>query len=44
MEDEDANYETGAGYLNKSKLQNHTGGKLSHRRNVPREQEVTLTT
>ena len=34
-EDEDvsANYENFAGYLNKSKLQNHTGGKLSYRRN-----------
>lgn len=38
-EDEDisANYENFAGYLNKSKLQNHTGGKLSYRRNIHRD-------
>ena len=34
MEEEDANYETGAGYLKKSKLHNHTSGKLSYRRNA----------
>ena len=36
-EDASANYENFAGYLNKSKLQNHTAGKLSHRRNIRRD-------